>query len=185
MACTECLGTPVCLEAYVNPCSTGTYIGLVATETGTWTMRLEFNGVWKYFGVEVVEGEEIAILTSLLNEKYVHQLKVYNTANELVDCYKLKTHISFNSTNAPVPPVADGAWDWETVIVTTDTMTVTSDYFTGDLSPEIWIDGNPVNVSMNGITGTGTGTLNFTTYGGIYGAGTPVRIDFQYRNLNP
>lgn len=172
-----------CVE--VNPCNTGSYIGIDATETGTWTGKIYFNGAVKKFGVEVTEGEEIAILTSLLNENYVHEFKLYDTVNDLVGCYKLQTELTQNVADAPVPPVADGTWDWQTVIVTTDTMTVTSDYFTGDLSPEIWIDGNPVNVSMNGITGTGTGTLNFTTYGGIYGAGTPVRIDFQYRNLNP
>lgn len=187
MSC-ECTGTPICLEAWVNVCNVGTLIGLEATQTGTWTMRLEFNGAWTYFGVEVEEGEEIAILTSLLNENYVHQLRVYNVTGGLVGCYKLKTYYSASASGAPVPPVASGSWDWITLEVAGGL--VSSIYLTGEISPNIFMGaGGDINWSENGVvfdpeSGIGddpkTGSLDFTGMGGYDGL-----ISLMYRNLNP
>ncbi len=177
----ECTGTPICLEAWVNVCNVGTLIGLEATQTGTWTMRLEFNGAWTYFGVEVEEGEEIAILTSLLNENYVHQLRVYNVTGGLVGCYKLKTYYSASASGAPVPPVAAGSWDWHTETFTVSgTDTITSNYFSGEISPEIWINNNNTDWEGEGIIhNPDDSELVFPyTLDGTY------KISFQYRNLS-
>lgn len=167
----------ICVE--LNPCNTGTYIGINATETGTWVGKIYFNGAVKKFGVEVTEGDEIAILTSLLNEDYVHEFKLYDTTGELVDCYKLHTELTQSVSDAPIPPVADGSWDWHSLTASGNTLV--SDYFTGELSPIIWLDSNPLEWSAAGIIqDDATGTLDLTNIGGYTGT-----ISFQYRNLNP
>lgn len=168
----------VCVN--VSPCNSGTLIGITPTEgdSGTWIGEIYFNSAKTKFGVEVEIGEEISILTTLLNESYVHEFRLYNTAEELYGCYKLHTTYSRNVSGAPVPPVATGAWDWHSLEMPGGN-DIVSAYFTGELSPIIWLDSNPIEWAAAGITQDAeTGTLNLVSIGGYTGT-----ISFQYRNL--
>src|SRR4051812_14022860 len=107
--------TYTCVEVWLNPYSTGTALDIEATETGTWTGRIEFNGTWREFGVSVIQGEEIAIFTSLLNENYIHELRLYNIAGQVVNCYKLKTLLSNSVADAPLPSPGNNTWQWATI----------------------------------------------------------------------
>lgn len=165
-----------CLEAWVNPCNAGTYIGITADETATWIMRLEFNGAWKQFSVSVTDGQQVSILTSLLNENYKHELRIYSSLMELLGCYWLKTSYTSDVADAPVSPIL-GAWQWATLTV--DGNTVTDDVLSGEISPIMWMDGNSIEWEDNGIThDPETETLNFSAIGGYTG-----EISFQYRIL--
>lgn len=161
-----------------NPCTAGTLLDILADETGTWTGRLEFNGAWKFFGLEVEDGIEISILTTLLNENYVHELKLYKEDGSLFNCYKLHTQYTANVANAPVPPVAAGQWDW--VCLTANGNTLTSAYLSGEIAPILYMgSGGDINWSENGIThDAATETLDLTAIGGFIG-----EICLQYRNL--
>lgn len=177
MACVCETYIPLCVD--VNPCNIATYIGITPTEgdSGNWLSELWFNGVKTSFGTAVILGEEISILTALLNENYVHEYRLYNNENELYGCYKIHTTLSKNVAGAPVPPAVAGSWDWQSVAAAGNT--VTSAYFTGELSPIIWLDSNPIEWAAAGITQDAeTGTLNLVSIGGYTGT-----ISFQYRNL--
>lgn len=91
----------------LNPCHTGVSVAIIPDETGTWTAQIEFNGTWISFEIDVVEDEQIIIGTHLLNENYVHELRLYNTDNELLGCYKLQTMYTSGGTNAEPIPVGD------------------------------------------------------------------------------
>lgn len=168
---------PVCKEVFVNPCSVGTNTGIKATETGTWTAVLEFNNAFKTFGVSVTDGEAISILTELLNENYAHEFRLYDTNDDLVDCYILNTRLNYNVADAPAPAPAADTWEWGSVTVGSLANTVTDDLFAGDVSPIIWLNGNPVDWDANGIT-KNDDELDFTAIGGVSGI-----IRFQYKNL--
>lgn len=91
----------------LNPCHEGVAVAILPNETGTWTAQIEFNGTWISFEIDVVEDEQIIIGTHLLNENYVHELRLYNTDNELFGCYKLQTMYTRGGTNAEPIPVDD------------------------------------------------------------------------------
>lgn len=175
MACDCETVTNVCI--FVNPCNDGTGIGITATETGTYTARLEFNGVYRQFGVQATEGEEISILTSLLNESYTHKLTLISPTNE-TNCYTLSTSIGLGVSGYPTPSTTDNMWQWYSIedISGND---VESDYLKGEVSPIIWVNGQDIDWAEQGIIHTAaTGTLNFVAVGGIEG-----KLVFQYRNL--
>lgn len=92
----------ICLEAFANPCSEGVEIDVEATYTGDITGRVYFNGISQSFTVGVTEGENIIIPSSVLNENYTHELRLYN-GSSLLNCYHLKVTIDVNSGDFPVP----------------------------------------------------------------------------------
>lgn len=160
----------------VNSCNVGTLIGITADETGTWTGVLEFNGAYKEFGINVEDGEEISILTSILNENYVHEFKLLDAANELVGCYKLHTLLTQGVSGAPVPPVASGAWDWAEATVTNSDV-VTSVYLGGEIAPIIYQDSQSLDWEEQGIIWDNvTKTLTFQ-------AAFTGKVAWMYRNL--
>jgi len=164
-----------CVDVYVNPCSTGTDTGIVASQTGNYRALLEFNGVSTNFSVAVTTGEKISFPTFLLNEDYKHQLKLFDTSDEFIGCYSLNTHIALNIADYPVTPPETAAWQWGELTVNGNT--VDSNLLTGDISPIIWLNEQPLNWANQGITQTSTG-LDFTTIGGAYG-----NLVFQYKNI--
>lgn len=162
----------------VNVCNVGTWTGITPAEgeSGTWTGEIFFNGAKTEFGLEVEIGEEISILTSLLNENYVHEFRLYDTEGALFNCYKLHTTYSKTVAGAPVPPVSSGVWDW--ICLTANGNTVVSPYLEGEISPGLLMgSGGEINWSENGITHDAeTGTLDLTAIGGFVGT-----ICLQYR----
>lgn len=106
MAC-ECTSFE-CLEAIFNPCSEGVELAIEATETGTWSADLYFNGVPTQFSFGVTYGENIIIPTEFLNEYYTHEFRLYNGAGTLVGCYHLKSRMVSNAGEfTPIPPYSD------------------------------------------------------------------------------
>lgn len=164
-----------CRDVWVNPCNVGTYTGIEATSTGNYRALLEFNGAFREFGVAVQEDQDIAFLTSVLNANYVHELRLYDENDNLFGCYKLKTHLTQSVSGAPVIPPADDTWQWGQI--TANGNIVDSVLLTGDISPIIWVNEQPVDWVAQGIVQTGTG-LDFTSIGGAFGT-----ISFQYKNL--
>lgn len=166
----------ICVEVNVNPCTTGTVLDIEATETGIWTGVLEFNNTWKHFGIAVTDGQDISILTALLNENYVHDLVLYDTSGNKT-CYRLKTRYTSFVPDAPVPEGHADIWEWKELNMSGNTLV--SPYLTGEVAPIIWMDSNPTRWGAQGITHDDeTGTLDFTTVGGFEGV-----ITFQYKNL--
>lgn len=107
MAC-ECTSFE-CLEAIFNPCSEGAELAIEATETGTWSADIYFNGVPTQFSFGVTEGDNIVIPTEFLNEYYTHEFRLYNGAGTLLECYHLKARYSNNAGEfTPIPPSPDG-----------------------------------------------------------------------------
>lgn len=163
-----------CLEAFVNPCNVGTELDVQAEANGTWNAQILFNEKWTQFGFEVNAGENIVIPTSVLNENYLHELRLFNTTG-VQTCYHLKTrYTSVLSGFEPQPPISS-IWQWGKLAVNGNT--VSDDLLGGDLSTIIWINEQPVDWAAQGITHTGD-TLDFTAIGGAYG-----NIIFQYRSL--
>lgn len=81
-----------CLTALYDPCSEGAQLDIVATETGEWSAQIAFNGRWTIFSFDVTDGDKIIIPTSVLNENYVHEFRLYDTAGLLVACYHLNAN---------------------------------------------------------------------------------------------
>jgi hypothetical protein len=161
-----------CVEVLVNPCSTGTALGIEADETGSWVARLSFAGVYREFGISVTMGESISILTALLNENGVHELQLYDNTDTLFGCYKVRTRISYNVPDAPVPsPYVVNGWEWDEVESAGNTVAIDAD----ELSPIIWLDSNPINWANNGITFI-DGVLDMSAIGGFTGT-----ISYQYK----
>lgn len=163
-----------CVSVGVNPCTTGTSLGIEAAMTGNYTAWLEFNGTITEFGVSATEGEDIAILTSLLNEQYTHELRLTDPEGETT-CYRVKTYPSFTASGAPVPPIDNDTWQWAEIEGITDTDTVDNVLLTGDVSPMIWLNEQPLNLELQGITQTATGLVFPYTISGT--------LSFQYKNL--
>jgi hypothetical protein len=162
-----------CVSVGVNPCNVGTSLGIEAAMTGNYIAWLEFNGTVTEFGVAATEGEDIAILTSLLNEQYTHELRLTDPMGD-IRCYKVKTYPSFTASGAPVIPVDNDTWQWGQVFNISGN-TVDSELLTGDISPYIWLNEQPLDWEEQGITQTATGLLFPYTVSGILG--------FQYKNL--
>jgi hypothetical protein len=107
MSC-DCLEY-ICLDVIYNPCSEGAELAIEATETGTWSADLYFNGVPTQFSFGVTQGENIVIPTEFLNEYYTHEFRLYNGAGTLLACYQLKARYSNNAGEfTPIPPTPDG-----------------------------------------------------------------------------
>lgn len=171
MNCNPC-ETYDCVEVLVNPCSTGTDLGIESDQTGSWVARLSFNGVYREFGISVTEGESISILTALLNENAVHELQLYDNDDVLFGCYKVRTRISYNVPDAPVPsPYVVNGWDWGSVVAAGNTVAIDAD----ELSPIIWLDSNPIDWVNAGVTFI-DGVLDLTFIGGFTGT-----ISYQYK----
>lgn len=169
--------TYICTKAFINPCNVGTFIGIEATETGTWTARLGFNNTFREFGISVDDGKEIAIPTELLNENYQHDLKLYDSNGILINCYKLQTHLTFSVADTDIPSPIFSYWTWGSVVATGNI--IYSDLFKGKISPIIWIDGNSLDWIAQGITHDPvSGELDFTAIGGVNGS-----LSFQYKLL--
>lgn len=174
MACA--CDTYSCLDVAVNPCNTGTGLGVTAATSGNYLIRIEFNGMWNNLSVLATEDMELSVPTFVLNENYVHEIIITNPGGN-ISCYNANTYLSFNVAGyTPVPPDND-TWQWGELDVSGDT--VVSNLLAGDLSPIIWINQNPTDWEDVGIThDPESGTLDFTAIGGVIG-----KIIFQYKNL--
>lgn len=164
-----------CIEVLVNLCNAGTEIAIPATQTGNWRLLLEFNRANRNFSIAVTSGDNISIPTFLLNANYVHLLKVYNTSDVLVGCYNLNTIIAQGVADYPVNPPDNDTWQWATV--TANGNQVDDVLLTGDISPIIWLNQQPIEWAAQGIIQTATG-LDFTAIGGAVGS-----LVFQYKNI--
>lgn len=105
-----------CVEANYNPCSTGVTVDIISTETGTWSGLIEFNGMWTTFSFGVVEDEPIILPTSVLNESYTHELKLYDLTNSLIACYTLKARAVTNAAEADITPGGSGETSFDVTI---------------------------------------------------------------------
>lgn len=164
-----------CKNVFLNPCNIGTGIGVTANATGNWMALLEFNGAWQNFGVAVTSGEEVVFLSSVFNENYTHELRLFDANDTLFGCYRLSTVYTKNVSGAPVIPPADDTWQWGQVAANGNI--VDSVLLTGDISPIIWYNEQPMDWVQQGVIQTATG-LDFTSIGGAYGT-----ISFQYKNI--
>jgi hypothetical protein len=81
-----------CLDLDHDPCSNNVTLPLNADETGSWTLLIEFNGTWIRLNIDVTDGEPI-VIPNVLNEHYVHTIRLLDTDKELFNntCYKLIT----------------------------------------------------------------------------------------------
>jgi|GEM_PF-4368337 len=123
----------------VNPCNEGTAIGITAAQTGTYGASLLFNGVTRSFTIEAVENEEMAILTSLLNESYVHELRLTDPIGN-VTCHYLSTHLDLGAENSPVTP-SNPIQELEIEVDADDISTTTE---TDDTLTNAWFDGKVI-----------------------------------------
>lgn len=89
-----------CLTIRYNPCSEGAQLDIESTETGIWSAQVEFNGVWFDQQFEVTDGEKI-IVNNIFNPNYIHEVRIFNVAEELVGCYKADTIMTTNATYNP------------------------------------------------------------------------------------
>lgn len=68
-----------------------TFWDLLADETDTWTAFIEFNGMWKCeLKLPVVDGQPVQ-MPNVLNEDYVHEMRLYRSDGTLVGCFWLST----------------------------------------------------------------------------------------------
>ena len=81
-----------CLGIDYDPCSNNVVLPINANETGLWTLLIEFNGTWIRLSLEVTDGQPI-VIPNVLNEHYVHPIRILNTDKELFNntCFKLTT----------------------------------------------------------------------------------------------
>ena len=81
-----------CLDVDYDVCSSNITLPLNADETGTWVVQVEFNGQRIRLNIEVTYGQPI-VIPNILNEGYVHTIRLLNTDKELFNntCYKLDT----------------------------------------------------------------------------------------------
>lgn len=123
MACAECT-TYECIDLYVNPCDEGINTGITLAETGDYTVKIEFNGVYNVSTIEVVADEPI-ILPNTINASYIHNMTIYDADGVLVDgiCYKLKIHLALGMGNNLSPNPQVGARKLITVDVDGDSFT--------------------------------------------------------------
>lgn len=96
-----------CLQVVFDPCSEGAQINeIIADETGNWTGEIEFAGAYTGFSFGVIDGEKIVIPAELLNENYVHDLKLFKVDGTLLNdtCYQFSARAVKNSGSFPVIP---------------------------------------------------------------------------------
>jgi len=89
-----------CLTIRYNPCSAGAQLNIVATETGIWSAQVEFNGVWFDQQFEVVDGEKI-VVNNIFNPNYIHEVRIFDSEEVLVGCYKADTIMAVDTTYTP------------------------------------------------------------------------------------
>lgn len=107
MSC-ECLEYQ-CVEAYINPCSEGVELDIIAEYSGNMTGKVWFNGAVTSFGVTVEDGERIILPTSLFNENYAHEMRLYDEEGVVIECYRVKTYIDKDAPEfTPTPAAASG-----------------------------------------------------------------------------
>lgn len=162
-----------CVSVGVNPCTIGTSLGIEAALTGNYIGQLYFNGTVTEFGVAATEGEDIAILTSLLNEQYSHELVLTNPQGNIT-CYTIKTYPSFTASGAPVIPVDNDTWQWGRIEGLSG-FAVDDELLTGDISPMVWLNEQYLDREEQGITQTATGLLFPYEVSGF--------LSFQYKNI--
>lgn len=114
-----------CLRVSVSPCATGVSTGLTASETGSWTGIIEFNGIETTFSFTVISGQDIIIPNSNINENYRHLLRLYNSRGILFNgtCYTLNTFIN------NISPVAFPAYEIFEYHVTIAGNSITNTHF--------------------------------------------------------
>lgn len=98
--------TTTCMGLKFDPCSQGAALPVYATYTGDVRGEIEFNGLWTEFSVGVTDTEAIVIPTSVLNEYYVHTLKLYDEAGDLINdtCYAVNAKAMRGAGDFPVQP---------------------------------------------------------------------------------
>ncbi len=102
MSCT--CETYTCIKAFVNKCSEGVELPIVADYDGDMYGELYFNDMVSTFTVAVELNKKIVIPSSIVNENYVHELRLYRDGI-LYGCYHLRTVFSVNEgTHDLIPP---------------------------------------------------------------------------------
>lgn len=166
--------TYICKEVFVNPCEDVTSTGIMPSADGTYKFQVYFNEVVNTFSIEATQGQLMYIPTEMLNESYTHEVRVTDPS-DTVQCYWFRTIIN---TNIFYTPTDNDMWNWAAKSgIPPATMLVNDERLTGDISPEIWLDGMGFDWAQNGVVQTATG-LDFTAMGGIQG-----KLTWQYRNL--
>lgn len=164
----------ICINVIIDPCSTGTELPILAPSSETWNGLIEFNGKWTSFGFEVVGGQNIVLPTLLFNEDYVHELRLTD-ADGINTCYKVNAIFgSVLSGFEPQPPISE-VWQWGELAMSGNT--ISNILLGGEIAPIIWVNEQPINWVLQGVTHVGD-TLDFTSIGGVFGT-----IIFQYRML--
>lgn len=172
MAC-GCV-TYECRDVLLNPCLIAINTGIESTIDGEVNGMIEFNGGWTTFSVSVNAGSDIYLPVDLFNEFYVHELRL--TQDSETTCYKINTLFSSNNTT---PIIDNTMWQWARITgIAAGTMIVTDSRLTGDLSPQIWINGEGYDYLLSGFSHTANG-IDFTSVGGFPGG----VLSFQYKNL--
>lgn len=162
-----------CVEVMVNPCLESVNLGILAEADEAVTGMIEFNGNYTTFSVAVNEGQNIFLPVELFNEQYVHELRL--TQSETL-CYKVKTLLS---TRNQSPIIDNSMWNWARITgIPPATMVVEDSRLTGDISPEIWLNGEGFDFASLGLTQV-AGGVDFSAIGGHPGG----IFSFQYRNI--
>lgn len=147
-----------CLDVDFDPCSDGVELPLVADETGTWTVLIEFNGTWVRLSIEVEDGENI-VIPNVLNEFYVHTIRLLNTEKELFNdvCYKLRTQTVSGLQIALPTPSTGGKETQPALYFTTNPATTNyqSNLLIGAEIISVELEGLPfILYTFDAITGT-------------------------------
>lgn len=151
-----------CLSVDYNPCSNGVELPINADETADWRVLIEFNGTWITLSIEVTDGEPI-IIPNVLNERYVHTIRLLNSDKELFNdtCYKL---ITGNINSGQLTPSGTGAAVKETyrldITITDDTSQSFPALISGSLL-EVYVEGIDIGANATLNTNTGIVTWNY------------------------
>lgn len=164
-----------CIEAFINPCSEGVELDIVSDYTGNMTGRVWFNGTVTSFGISVTDGERIILPVTLFNENYAHEMRLYDEDGELIECYRVKTYVDYDSGEfTPTPPAAgalDGAsfpgnnTDTQTFAGLNGNTLLTITMGGQDYNGDFWTQtgGQVAWLPALGMTFTGTVTLIWST----------------------
>lgn len=125
---------------FVDPCNEGTAIGITAATTGTYEAAIQFNSVWSRFSLAGTENEEFVILTSMLNENYVHKFQLTDPSGNL-NCFTLSTSLAFSVSNSPTPTPEP---DIEELEITVDAEDISTTDYPDDTLTNAWFDGKTI-----------------------------------------
>lgn len=118
MACNCTTYTCLELAPRIVQCDELILTTLVASQTGTWLMKYEFNGSWFGEEIDVTTGQYIE-LPFVFNENYNHTIEFYNTSDTLFNdtCYTLDTSkiLGSPSTSSATSPSSGGGFAYDTV----------------------------------------------------------------------